>query len=140
MKKERDGLIEEFHRAMVQKLHLERQISETDEVMREVEQKLQTYKKERDELQMECDNTLREMEELRKRQGDSSSSSVGQFFSDFTFSELEEATRNFDLSLKIGQGGYGNIYKGFLRHTTVAIKTLHSHSLQGPSEFQQEVC
>ncbi|GJX88633.1 U-box domain-containing protein kinase family protein [Tanacetum coccineum] len=57
----------------------------------------------------------------------------------FTRQEIRDATRDFDQSLKIGEGGYGSIFRGFLRHTEVAIKMLHSQSMQGPSEFQQEV-
>lgn len=137
---------EELEIALDQKSSMERQIAESEQMVKELEQKiisavelLQNYKKERDELQTERDIALKEAEELRKKQGEASSTHMPQFFSEFSFSELDEATRNFNPSLKIGEGGYGNIYKGVLRHTQVAIKMLHSHSLQGPSEFQQEV-
>lgn len=62
-----------------------------------------------------------------------------QLFNEFSFLEIEEATCNFNPSLKIGEGGYGSIFKGILRHTEVAIKILSPISTQGPSEFQQEV-
>ncbi|KAJ9171387.1 hypothetical protein P3X46_014766 [Hevea brasiliensis] len=145
-KKERDEVMEELHIALDQKKSLERQIADNDQMVKELEQKiisavelLQNYKNERDELLMERDNALKEAEELRKSRTEASSSSMPQFFSDFCFSEIEEATQNFNQDLKIGEGGYGSIYKGFLRHTQVAIKVLHSNSLQGPAEFQQEV-
>ncbi|KAF2282599.1 hypothetical protein GH714_043228 [Hevea brasiliensis] len=115
---------------------LESQIADADLMVKELEQKitsseelLQNYKKERDELQIERDNSLKEAEELRH---------IPQF-SEFSFSEIEEATQNFNPSLKIGEGGYGNIYKGLLGHRQVAIKVLSSHSSQGPAEYQQEV-
>lgn len=98
---------------------------------------LQNYKREREDLQIQRDNALIEAEELRRNQ--SAGGYLPQFYTEFPFREIEEATRNFDPSLKIGEGGYGSIYKGFLRHTMVAIKILHSDSSQGPSEFQQEV-
>lgn len=147
MKKQQDEVMEELQLALDQKSLLESQILESDQSVEELEQKiisavelLQNYKKERDELQMDRDKAVQEAEELGKSRKEASSSShMPQFFSDFSFSEIEEATRNFDPSLKIGEGGYGSIYKGLLRHTQVAIKMLHSHSLQGPSEFQQEV-
>ena len=60
-------------------------------------------------------------------------------FSVFTYEELDRATRGFDSSLKIGEGGYGTVYKGTLRHTTVAIKRLHSHEDQSHQGFWQEV-
>ncbi|XP_050204106.1 U-box domain-containing protein 33-like isoform X1 [Mercurialis annua] len=144
--KERDKIMEEHHTAMEQKNRLESQIADADQMAKELEQKiisavqlLQNYKKERDELQMERDNALKEAEELRKSRAEASSSQMPRFFSEFSFSEIEEATSNFNQSLKIGEGGYGSIYKGLLRHTQVAIKALHSNSLQGPAEFQQEV-
>ncbi|KAM3242683.1 hypothetical protein ACQJBY_054969 [Aegilops geniculata] len=57
----------------------------------------------------------------------------------FSLSELQQATKCFDISLKIGEGGSGRFYKGFLRNTTVAIKLLHCQRLQGQQEFHQEV-
>lgn len=146
IKNEKDEVMEELHIALDQKKSLERQIADNDKMVKELEQKiisavelLQNYKNERDELQLERDNALKEAEELRKSRTEASSSHMPQFFSDFSFSEIEEATQNFNPSLKVGEGGYGSIYKGLLRHTQVAIKVLHSHSLQGPAEFQQEV-
>jgi septation ring formation regulator EzrA len=58
---------------------------------------------------------------------------------EFTYTEIKEATKNFDLSLKIGEGGFGAVYKGFLRSTNVAIKILHRDSTQGDPQFYQEV-
>ncbi|XP_057955115.1 U-box domain-containing protein 33-like isoform X2 [Malania oleifera] len=58
---------------------------------------------------------------------------------EFSLSDLETATCNFSESFKIGQGGYGCVYKGEMWDKTVAIKKLHPHSRQGQSEFQQEV-
>lgn len=146
MKQERDKLLNELHFSLEQKSSLEGQIAESDQVVRELEQKiisavelLQSFKKEQDDLQIERNNALREAEELRMRQRETSSTSIPQFYSEISFLEIEEATKNFDLSLKIGEGGYGSIYRGILRHTQVAIKMLHPQSLQGPSEFQQEV-
>ncbi|XP_050385351.1 U-box domain-containing protein 33 isoform X3 [Argentina anserina] len=146
MKRQRDEVMEELSAALEQKSQLESQIIESDRIVQSLEQKiisavdlLQSYKRERDELHVERDNALREAEELRIQQGEASSAHVPQFFSDFSFSEIEEASQNFDPSAKIGEGGFGSIFKGFLRHTEVAIKMLNAHSLQGPSEFQQEV-
>ncbi|KAI3693382.1 hypothetical protein L6452_33217 [Arctium lappa] len=147
IKKELDEVVEELRRALEQKSFLESQVADFDQTVQELEQKmfsavelLQNYKKDRDELQVECDDALRSLEELREKQAEeASSSSTSQFYTEFSFSEIKDATCNFDSSLKIGEGGYGSIFKCFLRHTEVAIKMLHSHSLQGPSEFQQEV-
>ncbi|KAK2992638.1 hypothetical protein RJ640_023948 [Escallonia rubra] len=147
MKQQLEEVIKELQVALEQKSSLENQIANSDQMEQELEEKifsavepLQNFKNERDKLQVERDDALREAEDLRRKQAEESSSTQSpQFFSEFSFFEIEEATKKFDPSLKIGEGGYGSIYKGLLRHTLVAIKKLHSHSLQGPSEYQQEV-
>lgn len=58
---------------------------------------------------------------------------------EFSLSDLQTATCNFSESFKIGQGGYGCVYKGEMLGRTVAIRKLHPHNMQGQSEFQQEV-
>ncbi|KAI4312782.1 hypothetical protein MLD38_037575 [Melastoma candidum] len=57
----------------------------------------------------------------------------------YSIEEIEVATNNFSVSLKIGEGGYGPVYKGYLDHTEVAIKVLHPDAAQGRSQFLQEV-
>lgn len=58
---------------------------------------------------------------------------------EFSESDLQTATCNFSESFKLGQGGYGYVYKGEMLGRTVAIKKLHSNNMQGQSEFQKEV-
>lgn len=53
--------------------------------------------------------------------------------------EVEAATECFAESLKIGEGGYGPVYKATLDHTAVAIKVLRPDAAQGRMQFQQEV-
>ncbi|KAK7410157.1 hypothetical protein VNO78_00705 [Psophocarpus tetragonolobus] len=57
----------------------------------------------------------------------------------YTIQEIEEATQKFSPSNKIGEGGYGPVYKGHLDHTPVAIKILRPDAVQGMKQFQQEV-
>ncbi|XP_045822709.1 U-box domain-containing protein 35 [Trifolium pratense] len=57
----------------------------------------------------------------------------------YTIEEIEEATGYFSNSLKIGEGGYGPVYRAELDHTPVAIKVLKPDAAQGRSQFQQEV-
>ncbi|KAF2300362.1 hypothetical protein GH714_012450 [Hevea brasiliensis] len=45
----------------------------------------------------------------------------------------------FSESFKLGQGGYGYVYKGEMLGRTVAIKKLYPNNMQGQSEFQKEV-
>lgn len=57
----------------------------------------------------------------------------------YVIGEIEEATNSFDKDNKIGEGGYGPVYKGHLDHTPVAIKVLKPDAVQGRSQFQREV-
>ncbi|XP_031100396.1 U-box domain-containing protein 33-like [Ipomoea triloba] len=58
---------------------------------------------------------------------------------EFSFSDLQIATCDFSESFKIGEGGYGGVYKGELLDRSVAIKKLHPHYMQRQSEFLQQV-
>ncbi|TQD89827.1 hypothetical protein C1H46_024593 [Malus baccata] len=60
-------------------------------------------------------------------------------FRKYTIEEIEAATNNFSSVHKIGEGGYGPVYRGELDHTPVAIKVLRPDAAQGQSQFQQEV-
>uniref|UniRef100_A0A803LZ29 RING-type E3 ubiquitin transferase n=1 Tax=Chenopodium quinoa TaxID=63459 RepID=A0A803LZ29_CHEQI len=57
----------------------------------------------------------------------------------YSIKEIEAATSYFSESLKIGEGGYGPVYKSTLDHTLVAIKVLRPDAAQGEAQFQQEV-
>ncbi|XP_050383821.1 LOW QUALITY PROTEIN: U-box domain-containing protein 35-like [Argentina anserina] len=57
----------------------------------------------------------------------------------YSLEEIEAATHDFSGSLKIGEGGYGPVYKGELDHTSVAIKVLRPDAAQGQSQFKREV-
>nr|GMD93201.1 probable leucine-rich repeat receptor-like serine/threonine-protein kinase At3g14840 [Ipomoea batatas] len=51
-----------------------------------------------------------------------------------------EATNNFDAANKIGEGGFGPVYKGtLLDGTVIAVKQLSSNSSQGYREFLNEI-
>ena len=57
----------------------------------------------------------------------------------YTVHEIEEGTDNFAESRKVGEGGYGPVYRGHLDHTSVAVKVLRPDAAQGRSQFQKEV-
>jgi len=111
----------------------ELRVSQENEISLKNIQIAELHKK-MNELLMERDNALKEVEGLRRMLDDYVQ------FSEFPLSELEEATQKFDESRKIGQGGYGNIYKALLRQKEVAIKMLQSLGTHGTSQFQMEVC
>lgn len=76
--------------------------------------------------------------EQRKKTGDTFSQG-GVRYRKYTIEEIEDATKCFSNSLKIGEGGYGPVYRCELDHTAVAIKVLKPDAAQGRSQFQQEV-
>ncbi|KAJ4955158.1 hypothetical protein NE237_011941 [Protea cynaroides] len=147
LKIQRDQVMEELRVTLDHRSKLESQIADSDQMVSELEDKfcsamqlLVEIKKERDELMTERDNVVREAEELRKtREEVATSSHRPQFFSQFSFLEIDRATCSFDPSMKIGDGGYGIVYRGTLRQTPVAVKMLHADNLEGRVEFQQEV-
>ncbi|KAH6785316.1 hypothetical protein C2S51_037771 [Perilla frutescens var. frutescens] len=58
----------------------------------------------------------------------------------FTLRQIRAATNNFDPANKIGEGGFGPVFKGVLLDgTIIAVKQLSSKSKQGNREFVNEI-
>ncbi|XP_051125516.1 probable LRR receptor-like serine/threonine-protein kinase RFK1 isoform X2 [Andrographis paniculata] len=58
----------------------------------------------------------------------------------FSLKQIRAATSNFDAANKIGEGGFGIVYKGKLPDgTVIAVKQLSSQSRQGNREFLNEI-
>nr|XP_023889526.1 probable LRR receptor-like serine/threonine-protein kinase At1g07650 [Quercus suber] len=58
----------------------------------------------------------------------------------FTYRQIKVATNNFNAANKIGEGGFGSVYKGILSDgTLIAVKQLLSKSKQGSREFVNEI-
>ncbi|KAB2064184.1 hypothetical protein ERO13_A09G003300v2 [Gossypium hirsutum] len=58
----------------------------------------------------------------------------------FSLRQIKAATKNFDTENKIGEGGFGCVYKGLLSDgTVIAVKQLSSKSRQGNREFVNEI-
>lgn len=126
---------------------LECQLSDSQCAMRELEEKiisavdlLISFKQKRDDMKMEHENANQEVIKWRRKSVKEGGERLctPQLFS-LSFLEINKSTRNFDPSLKIGEGRYGSVYKGLIRHTWVAIKMLPTHAPQGHLGFQFEV-
>ncbi|KAG2689732.1 hypothetical protein I3760_09G152800 [Carya illinoinensis] len=58
----------------------------------------------------------------------------------FDLSRIVAATENFSISNKLGEGGFGSVYKGCLHDgKEIAVKRLSKYSGQGIEEFKNEV-
>uniref|UniRef100_A0A0E0GD30 Protein kinase domain-containing protein n=1 Tax=Oryza nivara TaxID=4536 RepID=A0A0E0GD30_ORYNI len=86
------------------------------------------------------------MTRKRSRTGQQQSDPYNEVFSGaenitrYSYKELAKATLNFDQSNKIGEGGFGPVYKGTLKDgTDVAVKLLSLQSRQGVKEFLNEL-
>ncbi|KAF3438408.1 hypothetical protein FNV43_RR21170 [Rhamnella rubrinervis] len=59
----------------------------------------------------------------------------------YSYSQLARATNNFAEEGLLGEGGFGEVYKGFLSHLklTIAVKRVSKRSKQGRKEYISEV-
>ncbi|KAL7111225.1 hypothetical protein ACP275_05G075000 [Erythranthe tilingii] len=61
-------------------------------------------------------------------------------FQKYDFATIRAATDNFSIANKLGQGGFGVVYKGKLKNDEeIAVKRLSMRSQQGDSQFNNEV-
>ncbi|KAK5831450.1 hypothetical protein PVK06_015248 [Gossypium arboreum] len=57
----------------------------------------------------------------------------------FNFGTIAASTNNFSSDNRLGQGGFGPVYKGTLNGKEIAVKRLSKSSGQGIEEFKNEV-
>lgn len=100
------------------------------------------FKFKRKDKAIETDSAL----ELRIHRGSNLSLKKQQDLRAFSPEELRKATENFNGSLKIGEGGFSNVYKGTIKldhgrgnPTVVAIKRVKPESLQADKEWYTQV-
>ncbi|KAK9749411.1 hypothetical protein RND81_02G124000 [Saponaria officinalis] len=110
-------------------------LKETEKNLESSENSQKMYKKIYVNLQTKFDDTL------HVAQGSETHipQHVPIFSYEYSLADLEKATNSFDPCLIIEEGGYGDVYRGFLNHTEVAIKTRFPSSFQGPCAFRREV-
>ncbi|KAF3623127.1 Receptor protein kinase, putative isoform 2 [Capsicum annuum] len=145
LKIQHDLYLKELQKIQEKKLVLESQITESSYAGKELEEKilqavelLISFRKQRDEMQVERDNAIKEVNRFRKlAQDDADEYCIQNFFS-ISFSDIIEATQNFDPSSKIGEGKLGSVYKGIIHHIKVAIKMLPDFGSLSDSDFQNK--
>ncbi|GJN20051.1 hypothetical protein PR202_gb07377 [Eleusine coracana subsp. coracana] len=145
LKQDRDDIIDKFIKMSEQKAMLEKRVNEYDGTVKDLEDVvaanrslIDSQQAEYEQMKHERDTALKDADELRKEK-DKALSCSNLWNTEFSLSELKQATQDFCDTMKVGEGGFGRVYKGHLRNTTVAIKMLRSHNVQGQSQFQQEV-
>ncbi|CAL1404938.1 unnamed protein product [Linum trigynum] len=144
MGNQHDELYQELKQVKEQKAVLEKQIGDANRVVQELEEKivaavelLISFRRQRDDAKVECENAVREVKRLQELGKLGATSFHGSEILEFSFEEIIEATSEFDPARKIQEGRYGTIYKGLLRHLLVTIKMLPSYGSQ--LEFQNGV-
>ncbi|KAK7394170.1 hypothetical protein VNO78_14691 [Psophocarpus tetragonolobus] len=87
-------------------------------------------------------NTSRSLFSFQSSQSDTATPPRSHYFGVqvFTYEELEEATKNFDPSRELGEGGFGVVYKGELKDgRVVAVKRHFESNSRRIAQFMNEV-
>lgn len=151
---ETEKITYELHKTMRNIALLDSRVREANRRREEVAGELEliqasiaTLRKEKQKLQRQKNEATRWLHRWRShgRYGDEDPDKTFWLTGDtselaeFSLSDLHAATCNFSESFRIGQGGYGTVYKGEMLDRTVAIKKLHPYAMQGQTEFHKEV-
>ncbi|KAJ3693043.1 hypothetical protein LUZ60_012138 [Juncus effusus] len=147
LKNQREEILQNLIKADEQKESLELEVSSSRRLIKELQEKLSeahclvfSLEREVEELQQERACAVKEANLLRERVRELESQvREKEKFCEFSYEEIQEATNGFDEGLKIGQGGYGSVYKGVINEKTVAIKVLNPQGMQGKDEFYKEM-
>ncbi|GAV79309.1 Usp domain-containing protein/U-box domain-containing protein/Pkinase_Tyr domain-containing protein [Cephalotus follicularis] len=146
MKNQQDESMKGLRMVQNQKSVLESRLAESHVTVKELEEKiisavglLISFKEKRDKLRLEYEEAISKVNGLKKMVKVEAASFCSPQILAFSFMEINEATQDFEPSWKIGEGKYGSVYHGLLRHVHVAIKMLPSYGSQSLLDFQNEV-
>jgi hypothetical protein len=121
-------------------VHIRNELQKANEKSAQLKNKLLQANSQKEELQREKDHAVRQAAQIRQTNAHTVFGSTGTVaLTEFSYEEIKEATDDFGDSKKIGQGGCGSVYKGFLRRTIVAIKKINRDGAAGEKEFNDEV-
>eukprot|EP01018_Ginkgo_biloba_P033065 Gb_34012 [translate_table: standard] len=148
--RQRDEAMEELEKMAEILRSLEIQVSEAWSQRNEAMQELQAARQRLGILEQQNDQFLHQRDDAREllreclqpRQDQTPSISTRSQdvrFTEYSLEDLRAATSDFSDHFKIGEGGYGAVFKGEIQQKTVAIKILREDSLQGRREFQHEI-
>ncbi|KAL3523571.1 hypothetical protein ACH5RR_016405 [Cinchona calisaya] len=86
-------------------------------------------------------NLRKTWEQKFQQENDTQAARTETSYHRFSLAEIRSVTQNFSDVFVIGRGGFGKVYKGFLRSISkdVAIKRLSFFSRQGAREFWTEI-
>lgn len=145
-KNQQDVICEELQKLNEQNSALELQVVDTDDIVKNIEGKLSVIQyslhslhENNKVLQGERDNVVRKVRELRRKNEQKLISDGAVNFPYFSCLELQEATRDFDVALKVGEDEFENVYKGWLRNAAVIIKILNPQGTEVLPDFLREV-
>ncbi|KAK7400459.1 hypothetical protein VNO78_11667 [Psophocarpus tetragonolobus] len=86
------------------------------------------------------DKLMQHLNEVSHAEGSDVQSNTHPNLPFFSLKMIMTATSNFGHESKLGQGGFGSVYKGCLADgREIAVKRLSEHSGQGTEEFKNEV-
>lgn len=146
MKEENEKIMEELPMVQDQCLGLANQIRESEAAAKELEEKifsavdlLISFRAKRDQLEKERDDAIQELGKLKRLKQRRSVALSGLQFSTFSLWEIDEATCSFDPSRRIGDGRYGGVYRGNLRHVDVSIRMLPNDGFLSQKMFERGV-
>ncbi|XP_011024962.1 PREDICTED: cysteine-rich receptor-like protein kinase 2 isoform X3 [Populus euphratica] len=88
-----------------------------------------------------ADNQLTDLKPFLRNEGDILGATELRGPVNYSFKDLKSATKNFSEEYRLGEGGFGEVYKGVLKNErVVAVKKLAiSQSHRAKEEFEKEV-
>ncbi|KAL6911282.1 hypothetical protein ACP4OV_000087 [Aristida adscensionis] len=144
-RRELDEILDKIQKVNDRSAELELQIVSSERMMSDLEAKLSESHSILDALRRERrreDDPATARESTPDESRDAQDGDQEMSFLRLGYSELDEATKHFDESVRIdggGAGGRGGVYRGDLRDMAVAVKVFSPEVAVGEARFTREV-